>query len=122
MSAAPSRATPKMIAIRIQPIEFLEDRRRNDQLPQIAAREFHVAHHRHHNLDRGDRQRHGEKERGRHSAVRLGPEFRREHEAERNAASEGNPGWPRESRLRAQRRAVVSPPQKGVEPRRYSFD
>ena len=42
----------------------LADRRGDDDLPEIAAGETHLAHDRRHDLDRGDRQRGAKKQRG----------------------------------------------------------
>ena len=87
-STLPDFARLSVMAMMIQPIEVLADRRGYDDLPEVAAGETHFPHDRRHDLDRGDRQRGAEEKRGEKTLVGMRQQAFRHELAEREAAGE----------------------------------
>ena len=69
---------------------ILDDRRGDQDLAEVAPFEVHVAHDAGDDLDRGDRQGHAEKERGRQPMLLVRDKRRGQHHSEPETAEEGN--------------------------------
>jgi hypothetical protein len=81
---------PKIAAMMIQPSESSTIDEATMIWPEVASLEVHVAHHARHDLDRRNRQRDAEEERGRQSMAAAREERGRQRQAERRPAQEGN--------------------------------
>ncbi len=67
---------------------ILEDRRRNDDLPEVPAREVHVAHDHRKNLNRRDRERDAKEKGADQPPARIGQQRRGQRKPERDAENE----------------------------------